>query len=270
MFDLGAAGIEEEKNSLISYFGDCTNIDQTLSDIRKRLEFFEKELGLTGPFPLEVVQVQQENWEQNWKQYFKPIEVDSKLIITPSWEKPEANEDQIVITIDPQQAFGTGGHGTTYLMLQALVRHVRSGVKVLDVGTGSGILAIAAARLGASQILAFDNDPIAIETAVRNSVLNEVKGSIHFFVGDRPNLNGNYEGFDLILANILSGNLIPMIPHLVSFLRSSDNHLILSGFLYDEKEKMKSAIQKNGLAIRNEKTSGEWISMVCQQDTEKI
>ena len=265
LFDLGAAGTEENPNALTAYFPDALDIEHIQLEIQRKLESFESELGLTGPFRLESGYIEQENWQENWKQHFQPIEIDSRLMITPSWEKAKVPNDRIVITIDPQQAFGTGGHETTHLMLQAVLRTIRPNMRILDVGAGSGILAIAAARLGASQIVAFDNDPVAIETAVQNADLNEVKKTIRFYVGDKPAFRSRFLGFDLILANILTNELIPLIPDLVTALSFGDSYLILSGFLVEEEDKIGSILSQNGLVIVEQKARGEWMSFFCQK-----
>ncbi len=181
LFDLGCIGIEETEPDLSVYFPGSSDRAEITARMQKFLQKLCMELGIKPSFSVIGCKVKKENWQQNWMQFFKPIFFNSKLVIVPPWEKIKPKNGQRVVTIDPGQAFGTGGHATTYLMLQTLLKYQTGEFKILDVGSGSGILAIAAVKLGCKNVVAFDIDPVAVTTAAANARLNTVTGSIHFF-----------------------------------------------------------------------------------------
>ena len=263
LFEFGAEGIEEVSDVIIAYFSTEKDIEHIGRKCQKQLEFANQALAINEVFNIQIDKVYPEDWQENWKAFFKPIAIDSRMVITPSWETIQPKPGQIVITIDPQQAFGTGGHETTRLMLNAMLEFLRPGMRVLDAGTGSGILAIAAAKLGASFTTGFDIDEVAVQTAKTNAVLNEVK-SILFFVSDQANFKIGMKTFDLILANMLSSKLLLLIPQLVPFLEPNRGRFILSGFLIEEKTEVTGILKQNGLLVIQGKSKNEWLSFICR------
>lgn len=200
-----------------------------------------------------------EDWMELWKVNFKPLRVGRRLIVAPTWEEVEASPEDRIIRIDPGQAFGTGHHETTRLCLEWLEewaerQHERSSNSLLDVGTGSGILAIAGALLGFDRILAVDNDPEAVAVARDNLILNEVTDRIVLQVGTVADIQGRY---DVLLANIQALPLIDMAEALVERL-SHPATLGLSGILTDQKEAVQSAFERQGLKLCGAKFAGEW------------
>lgn len=269
LFELGSEGIEEESDAIIAYFSAEKDIEQIRRKCQKQLEFTNKTLAINEDFNIQIDKVYPEDWQENWKAFFKPIVIGSRMVITPSWETIQPKPGQIVITIDPQQAFGTGGHETTWLMLDAMLEFLNPGMRVLDAGTGSGILAIAAAKLDASFTTGFDVDEVAVQTAKTNAVLNEVK-NIPFFVSDQANFKIGMKTFDLILANMLSSKLLSLIPQLVLFLEPNRGRFILSGFLIEEKTKVTGILKQNGLLVIQEKSKNEWFSFICRVEKKVI
>jgi ribosomal protein L11 methyltransferase len=204
----------------------------------------------------------EEDWLEQWKRDFKPLRVGKHLVVTPTWEDVQRGQGDRVIRIDPGQAFGTGHHETTRLCLEWLESWAEtegggSSKSLLDVGTGSGILAIAAALLGFDRILALDNDPQAIHVARENLVLNGVTDRIELRAGDVDAVESRYE---VVLANILALPLIEMAPLLAQRLECS-GRLILSGILVEQSEAVQSAYEAQDLRLYNRVVAGEWCLM---------
>lgn len=220
-----------------------------------------------SPPSLSVRTVQEEDWAHGWKEYFKPTLVGKRTLIKPTWEPYEAVEGEVIIEIDPGMAFGTGTHATTKLCLQVLEDAAlsqgpyagrRKPATVLDVGTGSGILAIGAVKLGLGPVTAVDIDPLAVEVAVENARLNGTLG--HCAISDTPleNIAGK---FDLLLANILAEDLVRLSAELVA--RIAPNGLIiLSGILTEKEDMVAKAFSACGLFPVETRRDGEWSCLV--------
>ncbi len=196
----------------------------------------------------------EENWQENWRKYFRPIRISPKLIVLPAWEKYEPKKGEIALFIEPATAFGTGTHETTRLCLKAMERffpleHPQS---LLDVGTGTGILAIYGAKLGIKKIVAVDTDPLAIEAAQKNCQLNKVK-NIKLIEGS---VTKNIGSFDWVVANLETRIILPIAEILTS---CACKTLILSGILTKEIEEIKSKIKRS---CREVFTEGEWACLV--------
>ncbi|MGQ0561950.1 MAG: 50S ribosomal protein L11 methyltransferase [Gemmatimonadota bacterium] len=203
---------------------------------------------------------QDEDWSETWKRGLKPRRVGRSFIVTPSWATPELRPGDKVIVIDPEMAFGTGEHGTTRGALRFLEQVVTPGARVLDVGTGSAILAIGAALLGAYQVIAVDNDADAILNARDNVTRNRVGSVVRLEERsvDEAYLNdAGADAFDVIVANVLSGVLQPLLPACARALRSG-GHVILGGILEQEADDMLDALIAAGFEIRGEDLELEW------------
>ncbi len=265
LFDLGCIGIEETEPDLSVYFPGFSDSAEITSKILNFMQKLSGELGIKQSFSVVGQKIKQENWQHNWMEFFKPIFLNSKLVIVPPWEKIKPKNGQQVVTIDPGQAFGTGHHATTYLLLQTLLRYQTGKTNILDVGSGSGILAIAAVKMGCKNVIAYDIDSIAVKTAVENARLNNVSGSIHFFTGELSALNRGVDKFDLILANITSAILYSIIPQLGIYLKKSAGLVVFSGILRQEKEKMCNVLAENGYQIKEVIVREEWVCMICSK-----
>jgi ribosomal protein L11 methyltransferase len=194
-----------------------------------------------------------EPWHLSWKDNFTPIYVDDKIAIIPDWEVDIPNF-QHVVKIKPGMAFGTGHHETTFLMLEALLKFDMSGKSLLDLGTGSGILAITAKSLGANQIIGVEHDSVCEENFMENMDLNNMS-NIDFIQGDATTwMNFN---FDVVLANINRNILLDIIPNM----KNATGIIILSGLLTTDEEMMRNVCSHNGLNVQAVNTNGEWISM---------
>jgi len=198
------------------------------------------------------------DWNAEWKKHFRPLRLTRRIHVAPPWEKPQVAPDEMVIIIDPQMAFGTGSHETTRLMVALLEAYLQPRFSVLDAGTGSGILAIIAARLNARRILGFDIEPEAIDNARHNSTLNSVSG-IDFRVGDISVVP--QEMFDLVLANINRVVLLEMMPELT---RRTGHYLILSGILTADESLLLQHVPPE-FALVETRHLNEWSAMVLQR-----
>jgi ribosomal protein L11 methyltransferase len=206
-------------------------------------------------------QLESQDWLAEWKSHFKPIKVGKNIWIAPPWEQVKPLADEWVIQIDPQMAFGTGHHETTQLMIELMERYLKPAVTVLDAGTGSGILAIIAAKLGASGVFGFDVEPEAIENARHNAKLNEVS-EIKFEIGDSSVIPS--EVFQLILANINRNVLTETLAKLCSHL-SANGCLILSGILIEDKAEIQDQLPQ-GVKIIEEVKKEEWAGIVLKNE----
>lgn len=219
--------------------------------------------GVHGPF-----ESPRENWHDAWRQYFRPVEVTSRTVIVPSWEEHLAvayeQLGKLVLRIEPGMAFGTGTHATTQLCLRLAEQVVRPGDQVLDAGTGSAILAIAAAKLGAEHVLGFDLDPDVIDNSADNLALNKVEpGRVEIRIAPLDDLP--LQSYDVIFCNMLSHEFEPLLPGLASRLRAGAGRLVLSGLLNEEEETVRQWLAKPGVNLRVHEVAhtGEWTALVA-------
>ena len=195
--------LEHKGNAAVvkAYFSEEDNIEEVLKYIDERLSEL-KEMGINlGEGKLESEKVHEEDWANNWKKYYKPSKVGEKIVVKPIWEEYEEKDGELVVNLDPGMAFGTGTHETTRMCIQSLEKYVKEESVVFDVGCGSGILAIAAAKLGAKKAVGVDLDPVAVESSLENVQYNNLD-NIEILHG---NLVEVIEGkADVVVANILA------------------------------------------------------------------
>lgn len=204
--------------------------------------------------------MEDQDWLEGWKQYFSPIEISPRLAVVPSWEAFVPKPDQQVITLDPGMAFGTGTHGTTSTCLQALSDYLESDMRVCDVGTGSGILAIAAVKLGAASVVATDNDDLAVRVARANAEINGVT-RIDFRIADL--LAGVDGPFDLIIANILAPVILLLSPQLDRVL-APGGLFISSGYITSQEAQIREALTAAGHHILARYEREDWVTLVSR------
>lgn len=208
------------------------------------------------------------DWSEEWKRFYDIQHVGPRLVVRPSWLEYEASDGEVVVELDPGAAFGTGQHETTRLCLAAIERLVEPGIAVLDVGCGSGILAIAAAKLGASHTVAIDVDPEAIRVTEENAEVNGVASTIEAAVGslgdpwpwpDRPP-----HDVALLIVNISSGIVLLLLGEIEAAL-SADGHAVLSGFLAKDAPEIETAVREAGLTVVDTLTEGEWACLIAER-----
>ena len=225
---------------------------ETLGAIQARMEA----AGI--PYTVRTAGVAQEDWQNGWRKYYHPMEIGRRLAVVPSWQAYDT--DRVKLLLDPGLAFGTGGHETTSLCLEALDELTAGGERVLDIGTGSGILAIAALKLGAACAEGVDIDPVAVLTACENAALNGVAGQFTGLVGDLSDkASGTYQ---IITANIVANAIISLAPAVPGLL-AEGGHFIASGIIDTRAQEVAEALAKAGLTIAQRKDKRGWVCFVC-------
>ena len=224
------------------------------------LPLFRERLDNSGiEYTLETSGVEQEDWQNAWKKYYHAMEIGSRLAIVPGWEQYET--DRTVITMDPGMAFGTGTHETTSLCLETLDSLVKGGERVLDIGTGSGILAIAALKLGAAVAEGVDIDPMCVRTAGENAQRNGVQDRFTVLVGDLSDkASGQY---NIITANIVAAAILSLAPH-VPALMAPGARFIASGIIDTRKDEVLTGLRAAGLEPVEVKEKRGWVCIICK------
>lgn len=215
--------------------------------------------GIEGK--IEVIGVNEDDWANAWKAYYKPIRIGKHMVIVPAWEKFEPKEDDIVVRMDPGMAFGTGTHETTRLVIELLEKYVKKGDRMLDVGTGSGILAICASKLGARECKAYDIDPVAVRVArenVKDSGLANITCDVSDLLRGVDRTGGTY---DIITANIVADIIIRMSPD-IGELMHDGTILVTSGIITERRDEVVDALTKNGLEIVEVREDNGWCAVV--------
>lgn len=250
-----------------AYYPDEKLFKDTLNVIRKKMSEMTA-MGLTlGKYELLINDVKEEDWEHSWKQFYHPIRVTRYLTIVPFWEKYKPVQvDEKILLMDPGMAFGTGTHPTTRLSLEALETVVSGGEKVLDVGTGSGILSIASKALGAGEVFAYDIDSVAIKQTKMNVELNGYTSQIA--IEKNSLLEGIHDACaDIIVANILAEILLLMIEDAWNNLKNN-GVFILSGIIDSKKEELLEVLVEQGFIIEEIKNSKDWYCVICKKELE--
>lgn len=217
------------------------------ADIYDKIEMIRQKVANIGNYGIEandttvvLADVHEEDWANNWKQYYKPTRVGLHIVIKPSWEAYVPAGDDIVIELDPGMAFGTGTHESTMLCLELLENHIFPGSTVIDVGCGSGVLSIAAAKLGASKVLALDVDPVAVNVTKDNVKINRVSNIVS--VQKNNLLYGIEEQVDIIVANIIADVIIKLLPQSFKLLKEH-GLFIASGIIKEMADEVRTAMQ---------------------------
>ncbi|MBV7327055.1 50S ribosomal protein L11 methyltransferase [Chloroflexi bacterium TSY] len=242
--------------------------------IQRQIEEGLGHLSLIYPIPEPQIRpIREEDWAHAWKKFYKPLRVGHRILLKPAWEEIEPELNDIVIELEPGMAFGTGMHPTTRLCLAALEKTVACGDSLLDVGTGSGILSIAAAKLGATTIVATDIDPIAIQVAIENAKLNQIE------VGDNDGCTIKLGSvpqncaarFQIVVANILAEVIVKLFDGEFGEVPlheplKPEGHLILSGIIEEKAEMVVEAAKRHGFVVVERLQETDWIALVCQRD----
>ncbi|MBE6589790.1 MAG: 50S ribosomal protein L11 methyltransferase [Ruminococcaceae bacterium] len=219
-------------------------------------------VGLTDP-KLETVGVNEEDWANSWKAYYKPIKIGERLVIVPAWEKYTPSEGELIVRMDPGMAFGTGTHETTRLVIKLLESYTKPGCRMLDVGTGSGILAICASKLGAGECRAYDIDPMAVRVANENIKDSGLK-NITCEVSDLLRHVDRSAKYDLICANIVADIIIRMTPD-VGELMHENTVLLASGIIMERSEDVIECFESNGFRIVEKLVDNGWCGLAVMK-----
>lgn len=262
-----AARVDVSRPAIVR--GYVTAIDQVAA--RSAIDAVRRDLGHLQAFglrpigELETRVVNEEDWAEAWKEHFPVMRVGRRLVIQPTWREHTRQPDDVVIALDPGMAFGTGLHPTTRLCLAGIEEWADEGLvqgaRVLDVGTGSGILAIAAGLFGADSVIAVDTDILAVETTRANAARNELSDVIRARQGSLPLAGAERNTFDLVAANLIAGVLISLAEELAAVVRPGGGRLLAGGVFHERESEVKSAFESVGLRIIGRRAEGDWLAL---------
>jgi ribosomal protein L11 methyltransferase len=248
--------------------------DRAIAEVRERLGHLQA-FGLRPIGDLGVCAVHEEDWAAAWKQHFPVMRIGRRTVIRPTWRRYRSRPGDVVLALDPGMAFGTGLHPTTRLCLGGLERWADAGLlegaRVLDVGTGSGILAVAAARHGAARVIATDVDPVAVEAAARNARRNRVARRVRV---ERGSIPPGQATFDLVLANLIASLLVALAGELAAAVRPGDGRpgsggrLLASGIFIDREPEVRRAFAAAGLRVVERQAEGDWVALDAERPGE--
>lgn len=272
LYDVPLNDIPEGFAVIKGYFSEGTDMDALQSEVNPRIEELS-EFGIdTGEVRYETRTVDENDWATAWKQYFKPVRVSERLTIKPTWEEytPESPDEKI-IELDPGMAFGTGTHPTTSLCLRTLETVVQGGEEVIDVGTGSGILAIGAIKLGAKHVLALDLDPVAVISAKENVELNGLEQQITVKESDLLSVLGSQDpalGVQLpvkvVVANILAEIILLFVDDVYNALESGGIYIV-SGIWKNKEQVVHDALVASGFEVSAIHRDEDWLAFVARK-----
>ena len=250
------------------YLADEPAAGETVTAVKIALSSLKKERSDLGELSLTMEGVQDSDWENNWKQFYKPMEIGERLLVVPEWETADP-KGRVTLILNPGLTFGTGSHATTRLCLKALEQHIHGGETVLDLGCGSGILSIAALRLGASRAFACDIDEKCETVAYENAALNGVGRDVYTIrTGDvlsdeklKAAIGG---GYDMVVANIVSDVIVGLAPHVRPYLKEGGKFLC-SGIIDTRADEVAAAIESNGFVITRRLERSGWCAFRAEK-----
>lgn len=244
-----------------TYITEEKDVTKDIEIIKERIQKL-KDFGIDiGEAIVEVSEVDEEDWANEWKNYYKPTKIGEKIVIKPTWEEYEKKEDNIIVELDPGMAFGTGTHETTYMCIEQLEKYVKNDSKVFDIGCGSGILAIVSAKLGAKEVLAVDLDEVAVKVSNENIKLNNVSKNVKAICGNLMDVVSDKA--DIVVANIIADIIILLSKDIKNFMKE-DSIFISSGIIHKKVDEVVKSLEENGLEIVEIQTLGEWNAIVSK------
>ncbi|MEJ6400705.1 50S ribosomal protein L11 methyltransferase [Nicoliella lavandulae] len=265
LVEAGASGIQiDDTNDVVvinAYFNERIKINELIPELQLRIAQLTN-FGLDpAPATVSITPVNDESWVSTWEKYYHPTRLSRFLTVVPDWEEYQPQSpNELIIRLNPGRAFGTGTHPTTVLTLQGLERVIRGGESMLDVGTGSGVLSIAAKLMGVNQIKAFDLDEVAVNSALENIRLNPVAQDVQVSANDM--LNGVDDVVDIIAANMLSDVIVPLIPQASHCLRAGGK-FVISGIIKDKLPLIINQLTNNDFQIDETMNIDDWRGIIA-------
>ena len=253
-----------ERPGVTGYFADTPNVAETCKALEAALKALENHTGIVSQAT--YTRIAEADWAEAWKEYFWPERITDTIVVKPTWRDYPADKGEIVIEIDPGMAFGTGTHPTTALCIRMIQAHLKADDTFLDVGTGSGILMIAAAKLGARKLYGVDSDSMAVTVAEKNLKVNHID---HFrlFTG---NLVNDVQGaFDVVVANILAEVILELLPA-VSTVLAEKGVFICSGIITAKKEAVLAGLKERGLTVIDVLEKEGWVAIAARRQTDDV
>ncbi len=251
-------GEQDKESSVSAYFSEAeAELENKIQGIKDKVQQLP-EFGLDiGSGKIEIKEIDQIDWETSWKQYFKPVHITDRIVVKPQWEEYLPQKDELIIHIDPGMAFGTGTHETTSMCIKAIEKNLEPGYSILDIGTGSGILSIAAVLLGAKEATGVDLDPVAVEVANENIEINGLSDKINILHGDLLTL---IEGqFDIVVANIIADAILILLDSDVKSFVKDNGLFICSGIIQEKEGLVVEKLKEKGFEIKEINRDGEWV-----------
>ncbi|MFC7393298.1 50S ribosomal protein L11 methyltransferase [Scopulibacillus cellulosilyticus] len=264
IYDLNPGDYPVEGVLVKAYLPVNSFLGETVDEIKEAINNLLLHQIDLGENTITISEVNEEEWATAWKKYYKPVKITERITITPTWEEyKQERQNETVIELDPGMAFGTGTHPTTVLCIQALEKVLKQGDKVIDVGTGTGVLSIAAAKLGAESVLAFDLDDVAVQSAKINVKLNKVQDKVTV---KQNNLLDNLTDSAprVIVANLLAEIVIRLSDDAAKVL-SSDGYFITSGIIKNKKDEVKDKLESSGFAINEVLEKEDWVAIIAEK-----
>ena len=256
--------VETDNVRVLCYLAKDENVEQKSLQLQESLWHLSQISPIAAP---QLQTIQDEDWMASWKNNYRPIKVGKNWLILPAWIEPDPSETRQIIRIDPAMAFGTGTHPSTQLCLLAIEDYLKVGQDVIDLGCGSGILAIAALKLGASFALAVDTDNLAVEATKKNAIINEIHANLDSYRGSLDDiLHGDYaiRQAPLVLANILAPVLIQLLKEGLARTISPGGKLVMAGILDTQAESVIQASKTAGLNLVNQYQQDDWVALVFE------
>ncbi|MEW8970107.1 50S ribosomal protein L11 methyltransferase [Mesobacillus jeotgali] len=263
IYQLNPDDYPEEGVIVKAYLPVNSFLGETVDEIKEAINnliIYNIDIGLNK---VSISEVNEEEWATAWKKYYNPVKISEKFTIVPTWEDyTPVNTDELIIELDPGMAFGTGTHPTTVMCIQALERTVQPGDRVVDVGTGSGVLSIAAAKLGAGKVEAMDLDDVAVQVAKLNLKLNKVHDVAT--ISQNNLLDGVEEGADIVVANILAEVILRFADDAGQVVKNG-GYFITSGIIQQKKEVVKDAMINAGFEIEEIISMEDWVAIISKK-----
>lgn len=257
-FDPSVVKFSSDHAIVKGYLQESEELNDQVEMIREKVHSLAAHAIDYGPGLVSSTEIYEEDWANEWRKYYKPKKVTERLTVKPTWEPYEGASDEIIVEMDPGGAFGTGTHETTMMCMAQLDKTVIPGCTVYDIGCGSGILGITAAKLGAGRVLAVDNDPAATAATRENAEVNGVLDKLEIIQGNL--LDQAHGPAQIIVANIIADVIIHLARHIHRFM-DADSVFIASGILAEKKQEVLSALDLNGLQVLEVQEMGEWCAI---------
>ena len=258
--DWGSDPVIPEEYAVIGYLPCDDQLEKRQKFVEQHLSQLEKTKGIK--YKIVYSDINEEDWTQTWKTYFQPEKITENIVVKPTWREYIREHDEIVLEIDPGMAFGTGTHPTTRMCITMIEKYLKRNSAFLDIGTGSGILMIAAAKLGAIKVWGTDNDPVAVDIACKNLIQNRISES-SFNILDADLVDQITEQFDLVAANLTTKTILILLENVKRVL-AQDGIFVCSGILETDKDEVLKKMQDLDFERVDILTKDEWISIACR------
>lgn len=278
-YDIGVQGVALEEpmgRNKLDYYADEKNMYFDSYAVKgyfpknnyidSKLNFFEENINKKCEeneiiISISYSEFDEKEWEEGWKKYFNPEKITERIVVKPTWKEYEPKDGEVIIEIDPGMAFGTGTHPTTYLCMNMIEKYLKSGDTLLDIGTGSGILMLAGAKLGASKITGTDIDDVAVEVADTNMKLNNISADIYSVKRGNLAETVQNEKYDVVVSNILAEVILILLEDISKHIKEG-GYFISSGIIKDKKESVIRKMEEIGFSIVETREKEEWVSIV--------